>query len=390
MKKLGKVAGASLPFFALIMFVCVLTADDDDSDSSSANFGAIGISQEVEARRPMVQKYCNKYKISEYCDLALALMMAESGGREPDPMQAAEGAYGLYCLKTKSKSGGHVQGPNGIPTGHAECSINAGVQELRDALKKADVDSPTDIDHIKVAIQGYNYGMDRWIAWIKKHGGIYTLALSEQYSRECMPAGAKGTPNHAEKVMRYYSTSTGDSSAEVGTLEGNCGLKVVYYNQGDAAWWKLPYGTSTIKKSGCGPTSMAICISTFTGKKVTPRMTCDWAGKHGYYQAGSGSLHSVIPDLAKHYKLKCKGVGQSKKEVIKALKSGKLVVALMGPGHFTDGGHFIVLTGIQNGKITVADCGSRKRTKQTWSLDLIVNESKGSASAGGPFWIISK
>lgn len=390
MKKLGKVAGASLPFFALIMFVCVLTADEDDSDSSSANFGAIGISQEVEARRPMVQKYCDKYKISEYCDLALALMMAESGGREPDPMQAAEGAYGPYCLKTKNKSGGHVQGPNGIPTGHAECSINAGVQELRDALKKAEVDSPTDIDHIKVAIQGYNFGMDRWIAWIKKHGGIYTLALSEQYSRECMPAGAKGTPNHAEKVMRYYSTSTGDSSAEVGTLEGNCGLKVVYYNQGDAAWWKLPYGTSTIKKSGCGPTSMAICISTFTGKKVTPRMTCDWAGKHGYYQPGSGSLHSVVPDLAKHYKLKCKGVGQSKKEVIKALKSGKLVVALMGPGHFTKGGHFIVLTGIKDGKITVADCGSRKRTKQTWSLDLITNESKGSASAGGPFWIISK
>ena len=37
-----------------------------------------------------------------------------------------------------------------------------------------------------------------------------------------------------------------------------------------------------------------------------------------------------------------------------------------------------VLTGIKDGKITVADCGSRQRTKQTWSLDLIVNESNGS------------
>ena len=45
---------------------------------------------------------------------------------------------------------------------------------------------------------------------------------------------------------------------------------------------------------------------------------------------------------------------------------------------------------IKDGKITVADCGSRQRTKQTWSLDLIVNESNSSASAGGPFWIISK
>lgn len=390
MKKLGKVAGATLPFFALVLFMCVLVADDDDDDSgSSSNFGAIGISQEVEARRPMVQKYCDKYKISEYCDLALALMMAESGGREPDPMQAAEGAYGLYCLVTKNKSGGHVQGPNGIPTGHAECSINAGVQELRDALKKADVDSPTDIDHIKVAIQGYNYGMDRWIAWIKKHGGIYTLALSEQYSRECMPAGAKGTPNHAEKVMRYYSTSTGDSSAEVGTLEGNCGLKVVYYNQGDAAWWKLPYGTGTIKSGGCGPTSMAICISTLTGKKVNPRQTCAWSEKHGYCQ-GNATMHAIVPALSKEYHLKCKAVKKNKKQVINALKTGKLVVALMGPGHFTNNGHFIVLTGIKDGKITVADCGSRKRTQQTWSLDLIASEAKSDASAGGPFWIISK
>ena len=72
------------------------------------------------------------------------------------------------------------------------------------------------------------------------------------------------------------------------------------------------------------------------------------------------------------------------------MKSKNLVIAIMSHGHFTKGGHFIVLTGIKNGKITVADCGSRERTKKTWSLDLIVNESNSSASAGGPFWIISK
>ena len=90
------------------------------------------------------------------------------------------------------------------------------------------------------------------------------------------------------------------------------------------------------------------------------------------------------------YGVKCEGVGKNKPQIIQALKTGKLVVAIMSAGHFTSGGHFIVLTGIKDGKITVADCGSRQRTKQTWSLDLIVNESNSSASAGGPFWIISK
>lgn len=357
---------------------------------STAGTAASPLSEQVEKWRPMVSQYCTKYNIPDYVDLALALMQAESSGNEPDPMQAAEGAYGLYCLKTKNNSGGHSHSPNGIPTGHGECSINAGVQELRDAIKKADVESPYDIDHIKVAIQGYNYGMDRWISWIKKHGGKYTLALSKEYSDTMMPAGAKGTPNHAEKVMKYYSIATGDSSAEISLLEGNSGLKVVYYNQGDAAWKTFPYSTSTIGDSGCGPTSMAICISTLTGQKVTPRQTCEWAGKNGYYIKNVGSDHGVIPGLAKQYNVKCKGVGKDKTQIINALKTGKLVVAIMGPGHFTEKGHFIVLTGIKDGKISVADCGSRERTKKTWSLDLIVNESNSDAGAGGPFWIISK
>lgn len=371
----------------LFLLVVMMSASDMGTTSGVA---ASPLSAKVEQWRPTVEKYCKKYKMDGYVDLVLALMQVESSGNEPDPMQAGEGAYWEYCVKSKDKNGGHSNCLNGIPKGHGECSINAGVQELRDALKAANVESPYDIDHIKVAIQGYNYGMSRWISWIKKHGGKYTLALSQQYSRTEMPAGAKGTPDHAEKVMKYYSIATGDSSAEVLLLDGNSGLKVVYYNQGDAAWKSLPYSTSTIGDSGCGPTSMAICISTLSGKKVTPRQTCTWAGNHGYYVKGSGSMHSVIPGLAKQYKVKCKGVGKSKTEIVKALKSGKLVVAIMAKGHFTDGGHFIVLTGIKDGKITVADCGSRARTKQTWSLDLIVKEARSGADAGGPFWVISK
>lgn len=360
------------------------------NNNSSGTGAASPLSSKVEAWRPLVQQYCGQYEIGEYTDLALALMQAESGGNEPDPMQAAEGGYGLYCLQTQNNSGGHSHSPGGIPVGHGECSINAGVQELRDALKMADVESPYDIDHIKVAIQGYNYGMTRWITWIKQHGGVYTLALSQEYSNTMMPTRAKGTPDHAEKVMRYYSIATGDSSAEVSMLDGNSGLKVVYYNQGDAAWKSLPYGDTTIGIAGCGPTSMAICISTLTGKTVTPRQTAEWADKNGYYVSGAGSSHSIVPALAAQYNLKCTGIGKDKEKIINALRSGKLVVAIMGPGHFTTEGHFMVLTGVKDGKITIADCGSRERTGKTWSLDLIVNEARNGAGAGGPFWVISK
>ena len=71
-----------------------------------------------------------------------------------------------------------------------------------------------------------------------------------------------------------------------------------------------------------------------------------------------------------------------------ALSEGKLVVAIMSKGHFTSGGHFIVLRGVKDGKIMVADPASYSRSEQLWDLSIIVNEASQRAGAGGPFWII--
>ena len=170
---------------------------------------------------------------------------------------------------------------------------------------------------------------------------------------------------------------------------------VVYYNQGDSPWGKHrfrgPYGTNKIKPAGCGPTSMAICISTITGKKVTPIQTCDWAAKQGHYHQGAGWDHSTPAAIAKHWNLKCQGLGYNKSNLKKALKQGKLIVAIMSPGHFTKGGHYIVLYGLSKDgkKLQVADCGGRARNGW-WNVDTVFNEARSNAGANGPFWAISK
>ena len=71
-----------------------------------------------------------------------------------------------------------------------------------------------------------------------------------------------------------------------------------------------------------------------------------------------------------------------------ALAAGKLVVAIMSEGHFTSSGHFIVLRGVKDGQIMVADPASYKRSEQLWDLSIILNEASRRAGAGGPFWII--
>ena len=60
----------------------------------------------------------------------------------------------------------------------------------------------------------------------------------------------------------------------------------------------------------------------------------------------------------------------------------------MGPGYFTNGGHFITLVEIdQDDQVTVADVGSRRRSQFKYALKDVIGESKA-AGAGGPFWIV--
>lgn len=159
----------------------------------------------------------------------------------------------------------------------------------------------------------------------------------------------------------------------------------IYFNQGDGAWNQNGY---CIAKAGCGPTSMAVVITSLTGKWVTSLDTAIWGYQHGFYSR-EGSAHEMIPAMAAAYGLRCQGVGTDYQAIKKALKAGKPVVCLMGPGYFTRGGHFMVLVAIDNNDcVTVADVGSRTRSAYKYRLADIIAQSKG-ASAGGPFWVMS-
>lgn len=187
------------------------------------------------------------------------------------------------------------------------------------------------------------------------------------------------------KIKPTISSSYQEQSIKIKKNKEYIG-KFIYFNQGDAAWNSSGYG---IRSAGCGPTSMAVCISTLTGKWVTPVDTTSWVYKQGYYSS-AGSEHRAIPAMAEHWGLRCDGLGTDYRQIKNSLKQGRPVVALMGPGYFTSGGHFMVLTEIDSDdNVTVADVGSRKRSQYKYSLSDVISQSKA-ASAGGPFWSIYK
>lgn len=168
--------------------------------------------------------------------------------------------------------------------------------------------------------------------------------------------------------------------------------KVVYFNQGEEPWKNMPYGTSTIGAAGCGPTSLAIVISTLTGQTVNPQTTCAFSISNGEYVSGVGTAHSFPTNAAKHWGLTCERVGKDRMDyVVQSLKEGKMVVEICEAYTITGGssGHFIVLTGVtRDGYITIADCASRERTGKVYSVNTI--KSYGRDLSAGAFWIIGK
>lgn len=189
--------------------------------------------------------------------------------------------------------------------------------------------------------------------------------------------------------MFQYTDSAGGipSLGDVRFTDG--ATEVIYFNQLDERYASQPYGTDNIGGYGCGPTAMSIVVSSLTDGIVDPVEMAQWAYENGYWCSKSGSYHSLIPGAAKAWGLTVEGCTASEPQrIVDALSEGKLVVALMTKGHFTSSGHFIVLRGVQDEQILVADPASYNRSQKSWDLSIILNEASKSAAAGGPFWII--
>ena len=58
-----------------------------------------------------------------------------------------------------------------------------------------------------------------------------------------------------------------------------------------------------------------------------------------------------------------------KKKMVNALEAGHPVILALGAGDFTTAGHYIVLTGVEDGKFRVNDPNSRVRSQRLWSYE---------------------
>lgn len=135
---------------------------------------------------------------------------------------------------------------------------------------------------------------------------------------------------------------------------------------------------------------MSMVVSTLGTEVVDPAQMAQTAYELGYCAPGSGSYLSIVEGLAQNFGLEAYSCEElSPDDLCQRLAAGQLLVALMGPGHFTSGGHFIVLRGATlTGQVLVADPNSRERSLALWDPQLILDELSSSRASGAPLWYV--
>ena len=187
------IAGGAASILVIVIVVLIgcgaaIFGSQDESTET------LPLSAEVEAYEPVIRKYAKQYGIPDYVLLIQAVMMQESGGRGNDPMQASECGYNTQYPRT----------PGGITD--PEYSISVGIQNLADCLQTAGAESPIDLDHIQLALQGYNFGSG-YITWALQKYGEYSRANAVEFSMkmaEQMGWNSYGDKQYVPHVLRYY------------------------------------------------------------------------------------------------------------------------------------------------------------------------------------------
>lgn len=210
-----------------------------------------------------------------------------------------------------------------------------------------------------------------------------------------------------QENISYDGTNTGNGLS----LLGNC-TGLTYYSQADSRWASLPYTSTgnksqTMKSSACGPTSAAMVVSSSKGA-ILPTTMVQLFVDNGFRTANNGTAWAAFPFIADYFDFDEYHTTTSFSTMSGYLKTDKdkdgiadyFVIASVGNGLFTTGGHYIVLVADNSGTITVYDpylyngkfnTASRRAAKVTVSGNsAFVSESNFKTySNAKQYWIFS-
>ena len=134
--------------------------------------------------------------------------------------------------------------------------------------------------------------------------------------------------------------------------------KLTYISQIDNRWKNYPYTVTnnknqTIGKSGCGVATAAMIIDSIVGN-VSVTELADVFVKYGYRSPNNGTYWSANRAIADEFDIEYKETSNFS-VMLEMLKNNNYIIASVGNGLFTTGGHYIMIYGIEGDNLKIYD-----------------------------------
>lgn len=142
---------------------------------------------------------------------------------------------------------------------------------------------------------------------------------------------------------------------------------VPLFVQWDKRWGYKKYSGNFFAASGCGPTTLSMVVVYLThNREASPIAVAKYSKEAGYSVDGSGSSWTLISEGCRHYGVKAKTVALDESRMKAELDAGHPIVINVGPGDFTDTGHFMVITGYDDEGFSINDPNSIEKSGKRW------------------------
>lgn len=182
-------------------------------------------------------------------------------------------------------------------------------------------------------------------------------------------------PELGEFVLHYPLEKDEHPDVDLSVFRNSETVPLLF--QWDKRWGYSEYSGGMMGYTGCGPTCLSmVSIYLLNDPDLTPQYIAQFSQAHGYSAPGNGSKWTLISKGGKELGLDVAELPLEGSIVLRNLDEGNPVICVMGPGAFTATGHFIVLSGCEDGKIRVNDPNSKIRSEQLWDWDDLQGQIK--------------
>ncbi len=183
-------------------------------------------------------------------------------------------------------------------------------------------------------------------------------------------------------VLEYPLKKDADIRIDLSDYKGS--TSVPLFLQWDQRWGYIEYGSGVAGLTACGPVCLSMAAWYLTEDDAfAPDKMIEFATNNGYYSPGNGSSWTLISEGGVKLGFDVTEIPLVESRIIKNLEVDNPIICAMGPGDFTTTGHYIVMTGYENGMIRINDPNSIANSEKLWKYEDIEGQIRN-------LWVIRK